>query len=321
MALPTQHSLSVSVAIPAYNCAATLQRAIDSVLAQTYREFELLIVDDYSIDATPEILAQQTDPRIRVIRHEANLGESGARNTCFQEARYQWLAFLDSDDEWFPDKLNVQLNALRGIKQNDFCAVFVPYERFNLDDDTCTTICETTANDGGDWGRHFLGQCGIGAGTTMLTSKAAYSRVGPYDTRLKRRTDHDWLLRFTVAGGQIVQLGGEPLARVYFTAKTQPEAIALATDIFFEKHSALYAAQSRTSACKAKASLLFQIAESLQINRRYREWLTTIAWCLWLDPSRALPEILKMADRCVGRPVARSRRWLRKFRSETRSPV
>lgn len=297
----------VTVAIPAYNCAATLQRAIDSVLAQTYTAFELLIVDDCSTDGTANILARQTDARIRVIRHAHNLGEGGARNTCFHNARHPWLAFLDSDDEWFPEKLHLQVAALTG-QTDDFCALFVPFERYNLDDGMRETICETANNENGDWVRHLLDQCGIGAGTTMLTSKRAHALVGPYDASLRRRTDHDWLLRFAVAGGRIVQLGGVTSARVYFTAKSRPETIVSATTIFLDKHASIYAAHPRGIARKARASLWFQVAESFAINRRYIEWCRIILRCLRLDPARALPELAKMLDRSFCSPVARLRR-------------
>lgn len=102
-----------SVIIPTYNRDQTLSRAIDSVLAQTYESWELLIIDDGSTDGTSDILAKYAqDPRIRIYSTE-NLGVSHARNFGAKMARGSWLAFLDSDDEWFDFKLSKQEELLK----------------------------------------------------------------------------------------------------------------------------------------------------------------------------------------------------------------
>lgn len=94
-----------SVIIPAFNAAATLNAAIDSVLAQTFTDYEIIVVDDGSRDATPEVIAGYSD-RVRPIRQE-NRGLSGARNSGARVARGAWLALLDADDSWRPDKLEI----------------------------------------------------------------------------------------------------------------------------------------------------------------------------------------------------------------------
>ena len=98
----------VSVIIPTYNRGWTLQAAMDSVLAQTYLDFELIVVDDGSSDDTAEILAAY-GPEVKRIR-QANAGVSAARNTGIRAARGELVAFLDSDDRWLPDKLKVQVD-------------------------------------------------------------------------------------------------------------------------------------------------------------------------------------------------------------------
>ncbi len=102
---------AVSVIIPAFNRADVLGRAIDSVLAQTYPDFELIVVDDGSTDRTAEVVQTFADPRIRYIP-QANAGVAAARNTGLAEARGRFVAFLDSDDRFLPHKLAVQVAVL-----------------------------------------------------------------------------------------------------------------------------------------------------------------------------------------------------------------
>jgi glycosyltransferase involved in cell wall biosynthesis len=99
----------VTVAVTTWNRAHLVGRAIASVLAQTFRDIEILVVDDGSTDATPDVLGRLEDRRLRIIRREANGGISRARNTAIAWARGEWLAFLADDNEWAPDYLSRQL--------------------------------------------------------------------------------------------------------------------------------------------------------------------------------------------------------------------
>ena len=99
----------VSIVIPAYNAAAFVRDAIDSALAQTHPDVEVIVVDDSSTDDTPRVLAGYGD-RIRVHR-QANTGVAGARNTGARIATGEWVAFLDADDVWLPAKTASQLDA------------------------------------------------------------------------------------------------------------------------------------------------------------------------------------------------------------------
>lgn len=102
----------VTVIIPTFNRAHILTRAIDSVLGQSFKEFELLVVDDGSTDSTEELMEGYTrrDTRVSYIVQPANAGVSAARNRGMNEARGRWFAFLDSDDEWLPEKLAAQVS-------------------------------------------------------------------------------------------------------------------------------------------------------------------------------------------------------------------
>ena len=102
----------VSVIMPAYRCEKTVEESVRSVQAQTYGNWELIIVDDGSPDGTPDVLSRlaKEDPRIRVITLSQNEGVASARNHGAEAASGEWIAFLDSDDVWLPDKLERQLS-------------------------------------------------------------------------------------------------------------------------------------------------------------------------------------------------------------------
>ena len=125
----------VSIIIPVYNRAATLPRCIASVLAQTIADWELIAVDDCSSDESIQVIESFGDPRIRVLRHEQNRGAGPARNTGMLAAQGTYIAFLDSDDEWLPAKLERQIAALE--KTGRDCA-FVTLRRLVL---TAHTWC------------------------------------------------------------------------------------------------------------------------------------------------------------------------------------
>ncbi len=99
---------TVSIVIPTYNCAQYLPKAIESVLAQTYTDFELIVVDDNSTDTTQEYLSSIQDRRLRVLKTQG-VGASEARNWGVRVAHGEYVAFLDADDFWFQEKLATQV--------------------------------------------------------------------------------------------------------------------------------------------------------------------------------------------------------------------
>ena len=101
----------VSIIMPAYNAEKTIRQSIESVLAQTYRDWELIVIDDGSRDDTAQILSDFSlqDARICFSKNEKNSGASYTRNRAISLAKGEWIAFLDSDDLWKPEKLEKQL--------------------------------------------------------------------------------------------------------------------------------------------------------------------------------------------------------------------
>ncbi len=100
----------ISVVIPAYNRERTIARSIESVLSQSYQDFEIIVVDDCSQDNTKHIVSNMRSDRIRYIRLPENRGAGAARNAGAKAARGEYIAFQDSDDVWRPDKLEIQVH-------------------------------------------------------------------------------------------------------------------------------------------------------------------------------------------------------------------
>lgn len=115
----------ISIVVPVYNAEKYIRMTIDSVLNQTEGNFELILVDDCSTDSSADIIAKITDERVRYVKQPENCGAWAARNRGTKEARGRYLAFLDSDDVWEPDKLKHELDYL---KKEDAAFVFTGYE-------------------------------------------------------------------------------------------------------------------------------------------------------------------------------------------------
>lgn len=119
----------VSIIMPSYNTAKFISETIESVLAQTYSNWELIIVDDCSTDDTDAVVCPYlADDRIRYIKNEKNSGAAVSRNRALREAKGKWIAFLDSDDLWLPVKLEKQIAFM---KENDYHFSYTNYVEIN----------------------------------------------------------------------------------------------------------------------------------------------------------------------------------------------
>lgn len=124
----------VTIAIPVYNDAKFLHEALDSIFAQTFSDFELLVVDDGSTDATLSILTSYSDKRLRIIRHEANQGRPFARNTALNAANGEYLAWMDGDDTCHAQRIEKQVAFLDAHAEIDICGCDLQcfHERKNI---------------------------------------------------------------------------------------------------------------------------------------------------------------------------------------------
>lgn len=187
----------VSVIIPAYNAAGTVRRAIDSALAQTYRAFEIVVIDDGSADPTSEIVRTYGD-RVRLLCLPKNRGESGAMNAGIEVAKGEYIAFLDADDEWLPAKLEKQMAALganpRATMVTCGCRFIDIAGNVNLE----FGMPPAGYAKSEIW-RALLAATYI-AKPCVIARAAALREVGPFDTALLVAADQDMWIRLAMKG-------------------------------------------------------------------------------------------------------------------------
>ena len=200
----------VSVIIPSYNCARYLGRAIDSVSAQTYKDYEILVVDDGSTDDTKDV-AMQYGRKVTYL-YQQNRGVSAARNHAISKASGELLAYLDADDMWYPEKLERQVAFLDahqecGMVHGEMSVINEQDEILHL------RFYEETKRDvpQGYCVPKLLMRCHIQT-LTVVERRSSFDRVGVFDDRLPVAEDYlHWIM--IAAEGQAVGYLEEPLAK------------------------------------------------------------------------------------------------------------
>lgn len=179
----------VSVIIPTYNSARYVVDAVESVLAQTYRDFEVIVIDDGSTDETPEVMKRYGAP-VRYLRQE-NAGVAAARNRGIAESRGRYIAFLDADDTWFPEKLERQMAALAGSGGARAC-----YSAFlEVKDDLSPVGVRRSDRRGSAIEDLLLRGNVIGSICTVVAERALFESVGGFDPVLSQCADWDMWVR------------------------------------------------------------------------------------------------------------------------------
>ena len=189
----------VTVLIPAFNAAATIRRAIDSVLAQTHDNFEVIVVDDGSSDATAGIVATYDSNRIRLLRLTRNQGESAAMNEGIAAAAGDFIAFLDADDEWLPANLVTQVRALQCNPNAVMAVCGCRFVGPRGDVIRVETGIPPYAQNRAEVWRSLLAESLI-AKPCVLARAEALRAVGPFDTRLAVSADQDMWIRLAMRG-------------------------------------------------------------------------------------------------------------------------
>ncbi|MCK0509209.1 glycosyltransferase family 2 protein [Aromatoleum anaerobium] len=186
----------VSVVIPAYNAAWCLTRAIGSVLTQSFRDFELIVVDDGSTDETAEMLSRYGDV-LRIVSKE-NGGMGSARNAGIRTARGRYVAFLDADDCWLPEKLARQVALLEAHPDLAFCAVVA-----TLEDPAGLKIGEWRGHSGSCAGisEVFANHAAVAGGASAVVAhRQLVVELGGFDETLAGAEDTDLWIRLAGRG-------------------------------------------------------------------------------------------------------------------------
>lgn len=212
-------SPTVSVVIPTYNAAELLPEAVESVLSQTYRDFEIVVVDDGSTDETPAVMEEYAED-VRYIRKE-NGGSASARNRGIEEARGEYVAFLDADDRWRPAKLETQMDAHAAdptLAWSYTGARLVDHET----EEILFRKCQTRRRYGGDILRKLLRGNFVTPSTTLI-ERRVFDEVGTFDESSLHRISEDWDLWLRIAARYPIKYIDEPLVemRQHTGRKTQ----------------------------------------------------------------------------------------------------
>ncbi|HBC34103.1 MAG TPA: glycosyl transferase [Marinobacter adhaerens] len=183
---------TVSVITPTYNRARFLPAAVASVLSQTFGDFELIIVDDGSEDNTPDVLKPFfADRRVRYVYQE-NQGQSHARNLALKQATGDFIAFLDSDDVWAPDKLEKQLAVFRANSEVDI----VHGDEAIINEQGSVVSLQNMRRYSGRITRYLLADNSVSI-TTALVRRRCFDEMGGFDTSVGVADDYELWLRFS----------------------------------------------------------------------------------------------------------------------------
>ncbi|WEG13300.1 glycosyltransferase family 2 protein [Pullulanibacillus sp. KACC 23026] len=249
--------LSVSIILPVYNRESSIQRAVDSILEQTYQDFELIIIDDASSDQTGELIKAYKTDKIYYIRLEKNVGAAAARNVGIKAARYEWLSFHDSDDTWHPEKLEKQVALIDPKDEHPpiiYCSFFreksgkreyIPEPSpFPKEGDILKSLLI----------RNFIST------QTVLLRKDYLTDVGLFDEEMPRF--QDWELWIRLAQKYSFRWLDEPLVNVFYTESSISSEIVKLLEAFrliMTKHYQVYEA----AGAYYVASLLFSYGHNL----------------------------------------------------------
>lgn len=180
----------ISVIIPAYNAEKTIRRTIESVLNQTFSDFELIVVNDGSQDSTLEIISSISDPRIKVFSYP-HTSANPTRNRGFSHSVGEFIAFLDADDLWTSDKLEAQLRALQSNPQ---AAVAYSWTDWIDESDQFLGKCCHVTENGNVYAKLLL-TCFVVSGSNPLIRRQAFIEIGGFDESLVASQDFDLYLR------------------------------------------------------------------------------------------------------------------------------
>lgn len=266
--------MKISVVIPSYNRADLLERTIQSVLKQTYKNFEIIIVDDASVDNTLEVIQslkeKNSEFEIKYVKHTLNKGESGARNSGIQASNGDYVAFLDSDDEWHETKLEKQINFLT---QSSFQYDGVVCEYYQVlyspEGELLQQEILTFSNDYLTARNILLKGCGYGIGTNLLLKREKITEY--FDEHLRLFADLDWLYR--ILSNCKIGILHEPLSYYHKAPMRTGEHVEQHAKIFMAKYDAIQAKLNFFERKQFHSTIYWYIAVAYNAHNSYRSAL------------------------------------------------
>ena len=291
---------TVSVIVPAYNRAHLIGRALESLRVQTYRDFEVVLGDDASTDDTVAV-AQRAWPDLKVVRLSANRGASSARNAAIRESRGRFLAFLDSDDEWLPEKLAVQMAYLERHPEVAVCAC--AYRKQWRDGRTTLVPAPHPA----DMTKALHSALDFHGASTPLVRREVLDDVGYQDEDLRILEDWDWMLR--ISQKHRIDVLDEPLAIIHENNPSPPDRMRDSTVIFLAKHDADFrrygAAHRRRVISQQWENSAFNMFEHGRPGEGLRLLLRSLRHAPLRNPAAAVLLPLGAIDAVTGTGLAR----------------
>ena len=304
----------VSVILPTLDRAHLLRRAIASVLAQTFTDFELIVVDDGSSDDTPQVVAALDHPRVRYLRNEQRRGAAGAENRGIAAARARFIAFIDDDDEWLPEKLALQM---RRFHDEPPSTGVVYTGRWLVKDGTRSygPPASILAREG-EIHRELLNRRTFVPLVCAVVRRECFDDVGLFDETLPTSNDYDLWVRIS-RRYRFVHIP-QPLVIVHHTpgsVSTRPDNIVAARQLLLAKHAEAYRRIGRPIA----AFFLWQTGSLLALQgdmKAGRPFLARAVARLPWHPGYATALLVSLLGRtlyvkCVVEPVHRFRHRLR----------
>ncbi len=266
----------VSVIIPTYKRQASIvKRAIASVLCQTYNNFEVIIVDDspdeyiYRSEVENMILLLNSE-KVKYIKHDVNKGACAARNTGIIASRGDFVAFLDDDDEWLPNKLEKQMSLM---DDSDFGLVYCRH--FIVDDNKKSIIMDKRMCYKGEVFAKLIISNFVGSTSFVLIRRECIDKVGMFNTELESAQDYEMWLR--IANFYKITFANDPLVKYHIhgderiTSNAEKKIQGLEkVNIIFSDYLALHK--------KVKAIRLIKIVPYyLAVNKHDKAWNTYLA--------------------------------------------
>jgi glycosyltransferase involved in cell wall biosynthesis len=273
---------SVNVIIPAYNQAAVLRRAVEGVLSQTYTDLTVIIVDDGSTDNTEHVVKDIDDNRIVYVKSAKNSGPSAARNCGIALSKDEYIAILDSDDEWLPEKIQKQVSLMKGLDEEwGVCLT----GGIIVKDGSRQAVLRPDLRLKGNVYKQFVLSKIPFLTSSLLFRRSCLEGIGGFDTELWQAEDSDLLMR--VLKGYKLAVIHEPLVVWHLnTIKVMsPDKVKKAQLLLIIKHERDIRRLGWHTLRRFRGRRFWIIAQGQLRSGRFKSGFFWLARSLWEDPA------------------------------------